>query len=188
MTTVRSSWRGRSLAALAVGLLAFASAPASAHRRDEYLQAARVGIDPGRVQIELDLTPGIEVAQGIVADIDRDRNGVVAAGEAQAYAARVLRDVRLDIDDRPLTVELIERRFPPVPSLFRGEGTIQLQLAATLPPLAAGMHRLRYRNLHRPAISVYLANALVPTSERVAIVAQRRDVDQRGLVVEYLLR
>src|SRR5258705_13835952 len=97
MTTVRSSWRAKSLAALAVGLLASASAPASPHRRDEYLQATRIAIDPGRVLIELDLTPGIEVAQGIVADIDRDRNGVVAADEAQAYAARVLRDIRLDI-------------------------------------------------------------------------------------------
>ena len=128
MTTVRSSWRGKPLAALAVGLLALASAPASAHRRDEYLQAARVGIDPGRVLIELDLTPGIEVAQAIVTDIDRDRNGVVAADEAQAYATRVRRDIRLDIDNRPLDVELIGRRFPAVPTQFHCEGTIQLQL------------------------------------------------------------
>jgi hypothetical protein len=83
---------------------------------------------------------------------------------------------------------LIGRRFPAVLALCNGEGAIQLQLAATLSPLAAGMHHLRYRNLHRPAISVYLANALVPTSARVVVVAQQRDVDQRGLVIEYLLK
>ena len=40
----------------------------SAHRRDEYLQAARLALDPGRVQIELDLTPGIAVADAILVD------------------------------------------------------------------------------------------------------------------------
>ena len=57
-----------------------------------------------------------------------------------------------------------------------------------MPQQAAGTHHLRYRNVHRPDIGVYLANALVPTSQRVAVVAQRRDVDQRELVIEYLLR
>ena len=35
---------------------------------------------------------------------------------------------------------------------------------------------------------MYLANALVPASDRVTVAAQRRDVDQRELVVDYTLR
>lgn len=188
MTTARSSWRSRLLAAIAIGLIALAATPTSAHRRDEYLQAARIAIDPARVEIEIDLTPGIALAHGIVADIDRDRNGSVGVEEARAYALRVRGDIRLEVDGRPLPLELIDRRFPTVDAMFNGEGTIQIRLAAPAPSLAAGAHRLRYRNVHRQEIGVYLANALVPTSPRVAVLTQRRDVDQRELVIEYALR
>ena len=58
------------------------SAEVSAHRADEYLQAARLAIDPARVQIELDLTPGIALAEAIIADIDRNRDGSLSAGGA----------------------------------------------------------------------------------------------------------
>ena len=61
-----------------------------AHRTDEYLQAARLAIEPAGVQIELDLTPGIALAQTILADIDRDRDGSLSADEQRAYAALVL--------------------------------------------------------------------------------------------------
>ena len=72
------------------GLLAvtavIAGAPSvSAHRRDEYLQAARLAIDPGGVQLELDLTPGIALAETIIADIDRNRDGALSADEQRAY-------------------------------------------------------------------------------------------------------
>src|SRR5262245_65012781 len=49
----------------------------SAHRRDELLQAARIAVGPERVDLELDLTPGIDVADGVIADIDRDGNGAL---------------------------------------------------------------------------------------------------------------
>jgi hypothetical protein len=180
--------RSKRLVALAAGLTALAIAPASAHRLDEYLQAARVAVDPARVQIELDLTPGISVAPGIVAEIDRDRNGVVATGEGQAYAERVLGEIQLEVDGRLLPVELVGRRFPAVPAMLSGEGTIQLQLTATVPPLADGPHRVRYRNAHHSDVGVYLANALVPASARVMVLTQTRDRDQRELVIDYELR
>ena len=60
-------------------------------------------------------------------------------------------------------------------------------MSAAMPPLNAGPHRLLYRNSFRPDIGAYLANALVPTSDRVSISSQRRDVDQRELIVDYVL-
>jgi hypothetical protein len=188
MTTAPSSWRSRSLVAAAAALTMIANASTAAHRRDEYLQAARIGIDPGRVQLELDLTPGIALAQGIVADIDRNRNGSIDADEAQAYCVRVLSEIQLDLDGQPLPLELIARQFPTEPAMFNGEGTIELRLAAQVPALAAGTHRVMYRNVHRTDIGVYLANALVPTSDRVSVIGQARDVDQRALTIEYTLR
>ena len=40
----------------------------------------------------------------------------------------------------------------------------------------------------RPPPSVYLANALVPGSEHVAVTAQRRDSDQTELTIDYVVR
>src|SRR5258707_6047731 len=74
-TTTEPSLRAGRTAALALALttaIALGSR-ASAHRRDEYLQAARIAVEPGRVDLELDLTPGITVADTMIGDIDRDR-------------------------------------------------------------------------------------------------------------------
>jgi hypothetical protein len=161
--------------------------PVSAHRLDEYLQAARIGIDPDRVQIELDLTPGVSVAPRILAEIDRDHDGAVSREEARAYEARVTGDLHLDVDGHSLALEPVESQCRLVGKMLKGEGTLSLQWVAEVPALTPGTHRLRYRNGHHADIGVYLANALVPASTRVAVTAQRRDVDQRELVVEYEL-
>jgi hypothetical protein len=187
MTTAQRSSRNRTLAGLTAAIALLTCTQASAHRRDEYLQAARIAIAPARVDIELDLTPGIALASNVVGEIDRDHDGNVAAAEAIAYSARVLGELRLEVDGRPMPLELIDQRFPTVSAMSKGEGTIQIRLSVAVPPLAAGGHRVLYRNDHRPDIAVYLANALVPTSERVAVRAQRRSVDQRDLVIEYVI-
>jgi hypothetical protein len=171
-----------------VGLVAAAVAATAAHRRDEYLQAARIAVEPGRVRIDLDLTPGIAVAGPIIASIDRDGSGNIEAAEADAYAEAVRQALRLEIDGRPLRIELTARRFPELAAMRAGEAAIRLELASTLPPLAAGPHHLRFWNGHRPDVAVYLANALVPASDRVVIEGQRRDAVQRELIVDYVLR
>jgi hypothetical protein len=184
---VRSSWRNSGACVLALALAAIASAALSAHRLDEYLQAARIGIDPDRVRIELDLTPGIAVADRVMSVIDRDRSGTISVDEADAYAASVRAAIALELDGRALVLELVKSEFPGIESAMKGEGTVRLELAAATNGLLSGAHRLTFRNAHRPDIGVYLANALVPASPRVSVSAQRRDVDQRELTVDYVL-
>jgi hypothetical protein len=182
---VPRSRRSSAAGLLAAALIAGAGSSASAHRRDEYLQAARLAVDPDRVRIELDLTPGIAVADGVIAGIDTDRSGAISSAEAQAYAAVVRQSVHLEVDAAPLAVYLSATTFPDVAAMRNGEGPIRLILTGVLPPLAAGRHALRFRNAHRPDIGVYLANALVPDSRRIAIIGQRRDVAQRELTIDY---
>ena len=169
-------------------MAAAAAMPASAHRRDEYLQAARIGIDTDRVDVQLDLTPGIAVAARVIAAADRDHDGVVSAAEARAYAAAVARDLRLDLDGRPLAMTLVGAGTLTAAAMAKGEGTLQLRWNAPLRTVAAGAHRLRFRNEHDGDIGVYLANVLVPDNDRVAVTAQDRDVDQREFTVSYTLR
>jgi hypothetical protein len=173
---------------LALTMAIVGGAEVSAHRRDEYLQAARLAIDPGRVQIELDLTPGIASAEAILADIDRNRNGSLSAEEQRAYGTLVLSALELEVDGTRLPVQLGASSFPGVEAMRRGEGPIRLHLAAMLPRLSIGFHQLLFRNKHHPDRSVYLANALVPESDRVAVTAQRRDGGQTELTIDYVLR
>jgi hypothetical protein len=180
---------GRSTAlALALTASVIVSAVASAHRRDEYLQAARLGVEPDRVELELDLTPGIAVADAAIADLDRDRDGMVSEEEKRAYVGRVLDAAVLELDGRSLHLEPIDSTFPGFNDFRRGEGTIRLHSVAALPHQVDGDHQLSFRNTNQRDGSVYLANALVPTSDRVVITAQRRDPMQRDLTIDYVLR
>jgi hypothetical protein len=187
MTTARNS-RSRRILAIAATLALAAGARASAHRLDEYLQAARIGIDPLGVTIELDLTPGLAVGTRVVAEIDTDRDGSISTVERRAYAARVLRDISVDLDARALTLVLMDTDASPVTALTHGDGTIRLRATATVLAPTAGEHRLRYRNTHHADVGVYLANALVPSTDRVVVLDQQRDANQRELVVHYALR
>jgi hypothetical protein len=180
---------GRSTAlARALTMAVLVSTVASAHRRDEYLQAARLAVEPGRVELELDLTPGIAVADATIADLDRDRDGVLSEEERRAYVGRVLDALEFGLDGRSLRVEALRSTFPGLNDFRRGEGTIQLHAAIVLPHQADGDHQLSFRNTNHRDGSVYLANALVPKSDRVTITAQRRDPAQRDLTIEYVLR
>src|SRR4051812_44618294 len=178
----------RRAAAPAVMAVLVAAVAVSAHRRDELLQAARVAIEPGAVQIEIDLTPGISLANAVLTDIDRDRDGSLSTAEQGGYAATVLSALDVAVDGTAVPMALQGWSFPAIDVVRRGEGVIRVQSGAPLPPLAPGAHHLSMRNRHHPAQSVYLANALVPRSDRVAVTAQHRDAEQRELVIDYDLR
>jgi hypothetical protein len=180
--------RDAALLALILAIVIVGGGGVSAHRVDEYLQATRIAIDPDRVHLELDLTPGIALAETILAAIDRDGDGSLSSDEQRAYGRAVLNALALDIDGTPIRAELDSARFPGPDEIRRGEGTVRLELAAPLPRLSGGVHHLFFRNGHHSDRSVYLANALVPASDRVSVTAQRRDGNQTELTIDYVLR
>ena len=149
---------------------------------------ARLDVEPDHIDLELDLTPGVAVASGIVGDIDGDHDGVFSPAERTAYAARVLERIVLQVDGQPLHGRLASATFPNADALRRGEGTIQLRSRVIVPSLSRGRHNVFFRNLYHPDGSVYAANALVPDSDRVRITAQHRDGDQREITIGYLMR
>ena len=179
------------VALCALVVIVASAASVSAHRRDELLQAARIDVARHAVSIELDLTPGIDVAESIVAAIDGDRDGALSSHEQAAYTNRVMGALDVSIDDAsPLSLRLVSSTFPDVSAMRRGEGMIRLRISATPPATTrtAGRHQLFFRNTHAAAQSVYLANALVPEDDRVSVTAQRRDGDQSELTIDYAVR
>ena len=161
----------------------------SAHRRDELLHAARIGIEPDRVRVEISLTPGIEVADAFLREIDDDGDLRLSAAERRAYAARVIGQVALRVDDSAaLRLWLVGARFPGAVDLRSGEAAITLEMEAALPSLSSGAHRLFFHNDSAATGGVFMANALVPESDRVGVTGQERDFLQRQLTVAFELR
>jgi hypothetical protein len=175
----------RSLAGLTVFVLL--GRPASAHRLDEYLQASLISLSRDRVQVQLDLTPGVAVAPLVLAAVDADGDGTISESERNGYAARVLRDLSLTVDGEPLRLGLVSSRFPETGEMKEGLGVIRLEMAAALPASwSAPNRRVSFENHHLGAISAYLVNSLVPPDPALQITAQSRDYRQSAYRVDYL--
>jgi len=190
MTTVRSLPASRhALRGLVAAFVLASGAGVSAHRYDELLQAARIGVESDHVRVEISLTPGIAVADAVVGEIDVDRDGVLSSVEPHLYAEQVLDHITLLVDDSlPVRLVLAESTFPDPTTIRNGDAAIGLKLKGDMPRLGEGAHRLRFRNDHATTSGVYLANVLVPDSPRVAVTGQRRDFDQREVTIDFTMR
>jgi hypothetical protein len=175
----------RGLAAATAGVLLVLSATASAHRLDEYLQAARVSLTHTRVDLEIDLTPGASVADGIIAMIDRDSDKRISPLEAERYGRDVLSDVVLELDGQPIALTLNHVEASPLEELRHGLGAIQLRASGDVASRMSFRRELHFQNNHHAASSVYLVNALMPQDPGITVVAQTRDTTQRDARIEY---
>jgi hypothetical protein len=176
--------RDASISALVVGMWFAYSTATDAHRLDEYLQATLLSVDRDGVTVEIGLTPGVTVAPQIMMLIDSDGDGRISSAEGEAYAREVLRSVVLVVDDRPARLVLEESKFPEFGEMKLGMGTIRLRAAAKVNS-DFGRHHLSYRNTHKPELSVYLANVIVPSDQRLQIAAPTRDRTQQSLALDY---
>jgi len=174
---MKATWLGCGLLATAIVALA--------HRLDEYLQATRVSVAPNRIDLSLDLTPGVAVADQVLAAIDTNRDGRVSDDERAAYAQNALADLRCGLDEKSLKLRLVDVSFPALHEMKSGIGVIRIKATTAVGPLAAGQHTLNLTNVHLPAISVYLVNALAPKDRAITITRQARDELQKGYHLEF---
>lgn len=175
----------RPVAPIAVILAALAlPARADAHRLDELLQATRIGINVNTVDLEIDLSPGVDVAGDVIAAIDADGDAAISDTEADAYADSVLRLLDLSIDGRGIALRLLRRRFPAIEEIREGIGTIRLVARADV-AAATGRRHLTYANRFAPVPSAYLVNALTPSEARVRLDEQKRDPRQRLFTIDF---
>jgi nickel/cobalt transporter (NicO) family protein len=164
---------------------------ALAHPLDEYLQALYVTLASDRVELELDLTPGVLVAPQVVALIDSDGDGQISEGEARAYARRVLSEVRVKVDQQPYGLVPTAVVVPPMLNLTAGAGLIHLEAAAVgpdgtgIPPRPAGAHRVSVWNGHAPVKSTYQSAVVLQRAGEIEVRQQSRDDLQQRLRVDY---
>ena len=161
-------------------LLGLFTLPSSslAHRLDEYLQATLVTIEPGEVRLQINLTPGVAVADQVLSRIDPDHDNEISTNEATAYVKSLQHDLTLRLDHRNLELKLVSSSFSEPAELRTGTGIIQLEFSATISRLAVGTHRLILHNRHLPGLSVYLLNATPPGANSIQIIRQKRNRTQ----------
>ena len=165
-------------------LLALAT-EALAHRLDEYLQATRVSVTTKRLDISIDLTPGVAIADQALSVIDKDRDGRISKTERAAYVQLLLKDIRVAVDAKVITLRVVESTFPNRLEMKGGVGVIRIKATAPVGPLAAGRHSLNLTNAHLPVISVYLVNALAPKDPAIQITTQTRNELQSVYYLEF---
>ncbi|HEY3854952.1 MAG TPA: hypothetical protein VGO67_11205 [Verrucomicrobiae bacterium] len=156
-----------------------------AHQLDEYLQATLVSIEPEGIRLQMNLTPGVAVADKVLVLIDRDNNGKISTNEAAAYAALLQHDLAVQLDGRPVDLKLNAFNFPETSELKTGWEMIQMDFSVDHGSLGPGAHRLKLENRHLPAISVYLFNAEQPTSKLIQISKQERNKTQSVGEIEF---
>jgi hypothetical protein len=159
-------------------------APAGAHRLDEYLQATRVGIERDRVNVDIDLTPGVSIAGQVMAWLDLNGDGEISSTESIAYGRQVLASLAMSVDGEPVRLSGLDAQAPAIAEMAMGLGTIRVR-ASGISSSRSGRHQLTIINTHHPESSVYLANALVPSDKGIEILGQHRSADQHSLTIEY---
>jgi hypothetical protein len=171
-------------------LLALLALPCTvfAHRLDEYLQATLVVIESDRIRLQINLTPGVAVAEQVLALIDRDRDGIVSTNEIATYSELLKHDLILRLDRRSLEMKLTSSYFPGPEELRTGWGFIQMEFSARPGRLAAGAHKLSLENQHLPSASVYLVNAAQAASGLVQITKQIRNENQSTGEIQFTFR
>jgi hydrogenase/urease accessory protein HupE len=173
----------RTFAAAILLLLCFAT-PAFAHRLDQYLQAVTFAVESDHIDVRLRLTPGVEVSGKVLGAIDANGDGVISQAEQQACAEQVRRDLSLRVDDRQLALRLVSFTFPEMGDMKQGMADIVLAFRADVPAGGAN-RRLTFENHHQSAISVYLANCLVPRDPNIRVIAQTRNYEQSFYQLDY---
>ena len=173
------------LAACPAAVLLACSIPAWAHRIDEYLQATILSLESGQLHASMRLIPGVMVAPSVIAMIDANHDGVFSENEKRAYANRVLGDLSLSADGKPVTPLLDSWDIPDAPQLRDGLGEIHLEYHVDLPPSTAVNRTLVLANRHLNGSSVYLVNVQVPQERSLHIVDQKRNPRQSVYELDY---
>lgn len=173
----------RYLAIVLPGLLAL-TAPAAAHRLDQYLQATTITVAADRIALDLRLTPGVGVAGPILAELDADGNGVISTAEEDAEATRVIDALSATVDDQTAPLALVASTYPLVQDLRAGTGNIVLSLTVPM-PAGNGPHSFDFENRYRGDISVYLVNTLIPADASIGITGQQRNQNQSSYRLDF---
>lgn len=167
-------------------LLTLFAGAASAHPMDEVVQSAYLTLMPSAVFLELELTPGPEVASALLGSLDPNADRRITNEEAHAYAQRVLQDSKLTIDGAAVEWALQEVVVPFYENIELASDIVRIYAISNRFD-RAGSHTLGYNNQYRPAKSQCIANIFMQhgLGWRHHVTRQSRSDDGRRITVNY---
>ena len=167
-------------------LLALVPAWVGAHPVDEVVQGAYLTLIPGKLRLEVDITPGSAVTAVIINSLDEDGDRLVSTTEARAYAHRVLEQSTLVLDGITTSWTLETVIVPPYRNLELGNDSIRIYAVAKRPD-KGGAHSLSYDNRYQPARSQWTANIFLQPGAGwlYQVTGQQRSPDGQHLAVAY---
>lgn len=159
---------------------------AAAHPLDEVVQGAYLTLKPGEVRLELDLSPGPEVADSLLKVLDANGDRRISQAEAQAFGRAVLASSQLTLDGRPLAWTLQSVTAPAYDNVRLGADTVKVFATARRSD-AKGAHALAFDNRYSPAKSQCAANIFLQPGDgwRYRVDGQAHGPDGRALTVRY---
>lgn len=162
---------------------------ALAHPVDEVVQGAYLTLAPGKVALELNVTPGAEVAGTVLKGLDPNGDGKVTDGEARRYARTVLSQSTLKVDGKGAAWTLDRVQVPPVRVLRLGGGILKIYASAKRAD-RLGTRTLFYENRYQPARTQRTANVFLQPSGnwQFQVARQTRTDDGRALTITYTQR
>lgn len=155
-----------------------------AHALGAYMQATYLSLSQSDLQLELVLSPGLAVSEGVIRHIDTDSDGVFSLAEQSTYIREVIRDLTWSLNGRSLPLSLTSSSWPTTGQVREGTGRLVLQFRVPAPRFREGIQHLSVENRHTPVESAYLVNSFA-TPAGVRIISQHRDWNQKGLVLEF---
>lgn len=170
-------------------LASFGTGVGWAHQIDEYVSVTHVEIQSDVVRVLLRLTPGMDIAPGVMAHIDANGDGWFSEDEQRRYSQRFLETTTVAVDSVMLTPQLAETSFPALNanSSRAGQALIRMTMQATMPPLEPGRHSVVVGNTNHDVTGL-VANALPDFSySAIRIGEQTRDRYQRQLEIAFVV-
>lgn len=170
-------------------LLVWLIAPhaAFAHPSDAYLQASYITIRSSRIEIELNLTPGVLVAPQVLPELDKNNDQQISEAEGAAYVNDVLRNLAVQVDERALALDVSKIELPTYLNLQAGYGIIRVVASAEFDKNTSGAHQLLYQNNNAPAGVAYQVNALVSNDTSIALGQIIRDENQQRFSLAFTI-
>ncbi len=141
-----------------------------------------------RVSIEVELYPGLLVAEEFVAALDADGDGMISEDEALAYVRGLVgSSMHARFGASEVTLRLERVRCAPFEALRASDGTLVFELSADAPS-TDGVREVAVSYSHAPAHSTVQLSVTLPLEEPVLVEQIDRTADGSTLTVRYMPR
>jgi len=154
-----------------------------AHPHDELQQMVYLTPLPTGVTLELQIYPGLLVAEQLASAIDLD--GDISEDEAKAHISKLSSDISVSFDGSAVPLDLVDFSYP-APALIRQSAAAIVVLLAAKPlDSTRESHAVTLSYTHEPPNSTIQLNVTLSSREPMNVSRVEREPDGKSLTMLY---